>query len=254
LLWTFAIDDEPRFWIEPVGVYGDQVYDMLAALVLGRVRGDISVASIPGWSLDSTRITRGGAIVRQVKVNSLRGIYGWNADAVARQSLAAVNRDARAGGVGQNAVEPEGIESGIPRNDADAVVLGVRESPIISWPRLGLDATPEIERAVIDFLNQIYFRANQQPEISRDRAVSFVATNGYQVAAAFLDAMHDGLQYLDHRIQYSPFARVSGNCWDVIVRFNDASRARRAPVEYRMTVDIADVMPVTVGRLRRWAT
>jgi hypothetical protein len=83
--------------------------------------------------------------------------------------------------------------------------------------------------------------------------LNFAVTNGYQVAAAFLDAMGDGLQCMTYSLAYSPFARVGGNCWDVILRFNDPVVIERASREYRMTVDIADVMPVTVGRLRRWA-
>lgn len=254
LLWTFSMNGEPRYWLDPVGAYGAQVYDMLAALVLGRVRGEVTVASIPGWTFDVIRNTRAGDPLRQVRVNSLRGIYGWDADVVARQSLAAVNRDAQAGGVGRAQVESQVVEPAIARDDADNVVFGLRESSVVTWPRLSLEPTTEIQAAVIDFLNHVYFRSHQQPEVSRDRAINFAATNGYQVAAAFLDAMHAGLQFQSYRTEYSPFARVSGNCWDIILRFNDPKSSRRAPVEYRVTVDIADLMPVTVGRLRRWAT
>jgi uncharacterized LabA/DUF88 family protein len=123
----------------------------------------------------------------------------------------------------------------------------------VTWPRLLEPASPAIATAVEDFLALVYFRADQEPEVSRDRALNFAATNGYQVAVAFLDAMHDGLQYVSYRTEYSPFARVGGMCWDIVLQFNDPIRSTRARREYRMTVDIADVMPVTVGRLRRWA-
>jgi hypothetical protein len=257
LLWTFAINDERRYVITPVGAYGSGVYDMLAALTLGRVRGDIAIASLPGIVTDEITIAVDGTPLRRLKVPSLRGVYGWKAEQVATQSLTAVHNDAMAGGVGtKEAPLPATMTAttAVASDDSDTAVLGLRESPVVIWPRLREEVTPQIQGAVIDFLNQIYFRAAQQPDVSRDRAVSFVATNGYQVSAAFLDAMHDGLQYLDFRTEYSPFARVSGQCWDVIVRFNDPTSARRAPREYRMTVDIADVMPVTVGRLRRWST
>jgi hypothetical protein len=173
------------------------------------------------------------------------------------QSLAAVRSDSLAGGVGHSVTAaPVGTSAAdntaIASDDSDTTILGIHESSVVTWPRLRENSTPQIQSALIDFLNQVYFRTNQLPDVSRDRAISFIATNGYQVAAAFLDAMHDGLQYSDFRTEYSPFARVSGNCWDVIVRFNDPADSKRAPVEYRMTVDIADVLPVTVGRLRRW--
>jgi hypothetical protein len=227
---------------------------MLAALTLGRVRGDIEIASLPGWTLDSLTTAMDGTVLRELRVTALRGVYGWRAAQVAEQSLSSVHRDALAGGVGRRegatAPDADAIVSG---DGTENAVLGISESPVVSWPRLREQPSADVQAAVTDFLQQVYFRADQEPEVTRDRAVNFAATNGYQVAAAFLDAMRDGLQYIGYRTEYSPFARVGGMCWDVIVQFNDPKKGSRAKREYRMTVDIADVMPVTVGRLRRWA-
>lgn len=258
LLWTFAINDERRYMISPVGTYAAEVFDMLTALTLNRVREEVTLASLPGMVTGETVTAMDGTVLQQVKVNSLRGVYGWQPERAAMQSLAAVRSDSLAGGVGHSVTaEPAGTSAAdntaIASDDSDTTILGIHESSVVTWPRLRENSTPQIQSALIDFLNQVYFRTNQLPDVSRDRAISFIATNGYQVAAAFLDAMHDGLQYSDFRTEYSPFARVSGNCWDVIVRFNDPADSKRAPVEYRMTVDIADVLPVTVGRSRRWS-
>lgn len=258
LLWTYAINDERRYMISPVGTYASEVFDMLTALTLKRVRGEITVASLPGIVTGETVIAMDGTVLQRVKVKSQRGVYGWQPEQVATQSLAAVRSDSQAGGVGHSvSATPAGTSAAgntaIVSGDSDTAILGIRESSVLTWPRLRQNSTPKIQSALINFLSQLYFRTNQLPDVSRDRAISFISTNGYQVAAAFLDAMHDGLQYSDFRTEYSPFARVSGNCWDVIVRFNDPADSKRAPVEYRMTVDIADVLPVTVGRLRRWS-
>jgi len=254
LLWTFAINEERRFFVTSSGAFAPEVYDMLAALVLGRASGQIAVASLPGWTVQGTRTAVDGTVLRELRVTSLRGVYGWQAAQVARQSLDAVHRDALAGGAGtrQEDVGPAG--SAIVSGDGtENAVLGINEPTVVTWPRLLEPASPAIATAVEDFLALVYFRANQEPEVSRDRALNFAATNGYQVAVAFLDAMHDGLQYVGYRTEYSPFARVGGMCWDIVVQFNDPIRPTRARREYRMTIDIADVMPVTVGRLRRWA-
>jgi hypothetical protein len=258
LLWTYAINDERRYMISPVGTYASEVFDMLTALTLKRVRGEITVASLPGIVTGETVIAMDGTVLQRVTVKSQRGVYGWQPEQVATQSLAAVRSNSQAGGVGHSvSATPAGTSAAgntaIVSGDSDTAILGIRESSVLTWPRLRENSTPKIQSALINFLSQLYFRTNQLPDVSRDRAISFISTNGYQVAAAFLDAMHDGLQYSDFRTEYSPFARVSGNCWDVIVRFNDPADSKRAPVEYRMTVDIADVLPVTVGRLRRWS-
>lgn len=254
LLWTFAINDERRFFVTSSGAFASEVYDMLAALVLGRVRGQIAVASLPGWTLQGTRTALDGTVLRELRVSSLRGVYGWQAAQVARQSLDAVHGDALAGGVGTRQEEVRPAGSAVVFGDGtENAVLGINEQTVVTWPRLREPASPAIATAVEDFLALVYFRPEQEPDVSRDRALNFVATNGYQVAVAFLDAMHDGLEYVGYRAEYSPFARVGGMCWDIILQFNDPSRHSRARREYRMTVDIADVMPVTVGRLRRWA-
>lgn len=256
LLWTLSINGERRYAVTSSGAFGAEVYDMLAALTLGGVRGEIAVASLPGWTLATTRTAMDGTVLRELRVTSLRGVYGWTAEQVAAQSLDAVHRDANAGGVGRRSASSDaaaGTTAIVSGDGTENAVLGIAESTLVTWPRLREPATPDITSAVVDFLGLVYFRADQEPEITRDRALNFTATNGYQVAAAFLDAMHDGLQFMGYRTEYSPFARVGGLCWDVILLFNDPSRSTRAPREYRMTVDIGDVLPVTVGRMRRWA-
>jgi predicted RNA polymerase sigma factor len=110
-----------------------------------------------------------------------------------------------------------------------------------------------VQLAVQDFLEEIYFRAPQDPSISVERALNLAATNGYQIAMAFLDALNDGLQYQTYGTEYSPFSRVGGNCWEIVLRFKDPARATRGAREYRFTIDVADTLPVAVGRVRRWA-
>ena len=255
LRWLVSINGERRFAATPVGAFAPQIYDMLAALVLGEARGDITVSSLPGWTTDTTVDLMDGTVVRELRMNSLRGVYGWHSAQIARQSAETVHRDALAGQVGRmsDRSQPGETTAIIAGDGTENAVLGLSESPVVSWPRLRAAPSDDVVFAIDQFLHQVYFRDRQEPEISRDRAVNFAATNGYQVAAAFMDAMGDGFEYARYRTEYSPFARVSGLCWDVIVQFFDPNDDQRAMREYRLTVDIADVMPVTVGRLRRWS-
>jgi hypothetical protein len=150
-------------------------------------------------------------------------------------------------------VPPLGSSGGGPASADESSVLEPGGAHPLPWPRLRRPPSPEVEVAVADFLRLVYFRPDQGPEVSRERALNFAATNGYQVSAAFLDAMNDGLEYCDYRLEYSPFARVGGNCWDIVLCFRDPEDSRRADREYRLTVDVVEVLPVTVGRLRAWA-
>lgn len=246
LHWVMRVNGERRYAIRPVGPYAGQVFDMLAALALGKARGEVSVSSVPGWATGDIVVLRDGSHVRELRVNSLRGLYGWQPAQVAAQSLSAVHAHAMDG---PSTPRPAG-----PAVDAgDGAVIGLSESADVQWPRLRERPGPEVEAALADYLQLVSFRSDQEPEVSRERALNFCATNGFQAAMAFADAMADGMEFEDYRLEYSPFARVSGGCWDVVIVFRDPVRGRRALREYRLTVDIGDVMPVSVGRLRRWA-
>ncbi|HXQ73399.1 MAG TPA: hypothetical protein VN844_23055, partial [Pyrinomonadaceae bacterium] len=51
----------------------------------------------------------------------------------------------------------------------------------------------------------------------------------------------------------SPICRPDSDCWDVkLTFFNPARRLDQAREIYRLTIDVSDVVPVTVGQVRRW--
>lgn len=241
LIWLVEINGERRYAVVPAGPFAPRAHDMLAALLLGLARGEVSVISIPGIATGSTVSLRDGTLIPELRVTSLRSVFGWQPRQVAQDSLAVVHRDAQAD------------EAEIPVLSDEDGVFGVGAGQRDQWPRLRQPPTPAIEGAVEDFLSSVYFRAPQAPEFGRERALGFAAVNGYQVATAFLDALHDGLEFTDARVEFSPFARVSGECWDVILRFADPQRTTRSAREYRICVDVSDAQPVTVGRVRRWA-
>ncbi|MFZ4486150.1 MAG: S8 family serine peptidase [Candidatus Nanopelagicales bacterium] len=241
LVWLVDINGERRYAVVPAGPYAPQAHDMMSALLLGLARGEVSVVSIPGLATGRTVSLRDGTSIPELRVTSLRSVFGWQPQQVAQDSLAAVHRDAQDG------------DGETPVSSDEDGVFGVGAGQRDQWPRLRHSPTPAIESAVEDFLSSVYFRAPQSPELGRERALGFASVNAYQVATAFLDAMHDDLEFADARVEFSPFARVSGECWDVIVRFADPQQTTRSAREYRICVDVSDAQPVTVGRVRRWA-
>ncbi|MBQ4797523.1 peptidase S8, partial [Pectobacterium versatile] len=51
----------------------------------------------------------------------------------------------------------------------------------------------------------------------------------------------------------SPVSRPESDCWDVVLEFfNPKERLTAARKLYRYTIDVSDVMPVTIGTLRSW--
>jgi hypothetical protein len=90
-----------------------------------------------------------------------------------------------------------------------------------------------------------------------DRAVNFAATNAYSVAKAFEAALKEKERVeLDSiNVVRSPICRPTSDCWDVELYFFFPDR----PVQtvrkvHRFTVDVSDVVPVTIGPMRSWFT
>lgn len=51
----------------------------------------------------------------------------------------------------------------------------------------------------------------------------------------------------------SPICRPDSDCWDVELQMFDPENERRANRVYRYTVNVSEVLPVTVGTVRTWA-
>lgn len=65
--------------------------------------------------------------------------------------------------------------------------------------------------------------------------------------------MRDKLELDTIEVERSPVCRPESDCWDVKLMFffpeRQVQTVRRA---YRFTVDVSDVVPVTVGAARSW--
>jgi hypothetical protein len=105
-----------------------------------------------------------------------------------------------------------------------------------------------------NFLERVYYEVRNMGQAPSDRAINYLATNAFQVADAFKKAAHDKLTLDSIFAEKSPICRPKSDCWDVVMRFFDPEhRMDRALDEYRLTVDVTDMSPVGIGKLRQWA-
>jgi cyanobactin maturation PatA/PatG family protease len=111
-----------------------------------------------------------------------------------------------------------------------------------------------IRAALRGFLNRVYFDLRNLGRLSPDRAVNFAATNAFQVATAFSDALGGGFELDTITDEPSPYACIDSDAWDVKLKFFDPENSRRAKRVFRYTVDVSDVVPVTLGEVRSWAS
>jgi hypothetical protein len=114
--------------------------------------------------------------------------------------------------------------------------------------------TEKVE-SIRNFLDRVYFELQNLGIRPEDRALNFAATNAFSVAQIFENAIRDQMQLDTIGVNRSPLCRPESDCWDVTLYFFDPKRQlEKARKVYRFTVDVSDIVPVTIGRSRNWAT
>lgn len=119
----------------------------------------------------------------------------------------------------------------------------------------GKDAEAFDRRAaeIRNFLERIYYEVRNVGIAPQERAMNFAATNAFQAGTIFQQAIAEDLKLDAIDVGRSPISRPDADGWDVkLVFFNPAKRLEQARVVYRFTVDVSDIVPVTVGHVRSW--
>jgi hypothetical protein len=70
----------------------------------------------------------------------------------------------------------------------------------------------------------------------------------------YKEAIKQNLKLDKVDVERSAVCRPGSECWDVkLTLFDPVRRYERAREVYRFTVDVSEVIPVTVGRVRNWS-
>jgi cyanobactin maturation PatA/PatG family protease len=111
-----------------------------------------------------------------------------------------------------------------------------------------------IRKTLDGFLNRIYYDLRNLGTTSQDRALNFAVTNAFQAAQTFSQAVAVGMELDSITVEKSPFCRMDSDCWDVKLKFFDPENSRRAKKIFRFTIDVSDLIPVTLGEVRSWSS
>ncbi len=108
-------------------------------------------------------------------------------------------------------------------------------------------------QAVTNFLERVYYELRNPGRESKERAINFAATNAFEVEKVYERAIQEEMELDTIEVEASPLSPPGTDCWDVKLSFffpqRQVQTVRRI---YRFTVDVADVVPVTVGTMRSW--
>lgn len=111
-----------------------------------------------------------------------------------------------------------------------------------------------MSRTLGSFLNRVYYDLRNLGTTSQDRALNFSVTNAFQAASTFSQAVAQGMELDSITVEKSPFCRMDSDCWDVKLKFFDPENSRRAKKIFRFTIDVSDLIPVTLGEVKSWSS
>ncbi|MBA2627422.1 MAG: PatA/PatG family cyanobactin maturation protease [Gemmatimonadales bacterium] len=215
LIWTLNMELTPIYAIEAEGPYAAAVYELLTRLLAGEVAG----SDAPGYV---ERVAIPGRVTgRTAKLHS-----GQLVPVIDCQQL-------------------RGLYGWEVNKLVSAAVAAARDAA-------GSAADIVVAANLREFLTKVYYDLRNLGVTSADRALNFAATNAFQAAHTFATALAEGRVLDTIAVEKSPFCRLDSDCWDVRLRFFDPENDRRARRVFRFTIDVSDVMPVTLGDVRTW--
>lgn len=218
LIWTLNLELTPIYAIEPSGPFARDVYETLQQLLAGKVEAQDSSDYVERVSIPGTL---GG---RTVKLFS--------------EQLVPV-------------VEPENTR-GLYGWKVNTLISAALEA--VQQQQAGARYELTMRKSLQSFLNRIYYDLRNLGTTSQDRALNFAATNAFQAASTFSEAVALGMELDSISVEKSPFCRIDSDCWDVKLKFFDPENDRRAKKVFRFTIDVSDQIPVTLGSVRSWST
>jgi hypothetical protein len=215
--WTLTVDATPVYAIRPAGPFAAEAYKELRRFLRDRLDEGAERISVPGRLAGQADLLVGPRV--PVIAPDLRGTYSWTTRALL---------DAVAG------PPPAPDAPAAAREEHDRRTAGV-----------------------CNFLERVYHEVRNLGLAPPDRALNYAATNAFQIEKIYEAVLKEKERMeLDAvGVTRSPLCRPRSECWDVELAFFFPDRPVQAVRKvYRFTVDVSDVVPVTVGRIRSWFT
>ena len=217
LLWTLEISGLPLYVIRPDGPYTEAVYERLQEYFSEQLEIGKYDKPVSEW------VAVPGVITGQARLFS-------------GQTVPVINP------------EPRGLCNWSREKLIDAAIEAIGCDEDLSDKQ-----KKKIAGLIDEFLDRIYFELRNNGRTSQERALNYAGTNLVEVGGIFIKE-EKARRTLDMiRVEPSSISRPGSDCWDITLAFFNTKR----PLEtvrtiHRYTVDVSDVIPVTVGHTRSW--
>ena len=216
LIWTLNIELTPIYVLQPVGAFAEDIYETLQNMLSGQIEAEDNEGYIERVSITG-RLSDETVKLFSGQILPVVKIYS-------------------------------------PRGMYGWTVNMLIDSALTSISAEREEAEEEaIRKSLRSFLQRVYYDLRNLGQADRDRAINFAATNAFQATASISEAVAVGMELHSIEVEKSPFCRYNSNCWDVKLKFFNPDNTRRAKKVYRFTIDVSDLMPVTLGKVRSWS-
>ena len=213
LIWTLNVDLTPVYAIEAKGGFAAEVYEILLLMLNGQLESEDSDEFVERLSIPALRTNR--------------TVELFSGEVVPVITVR----------------EVRGMY-GWKVNTLVNAALGTVTGEV---------GEEEMRQCLTSFLNRVYYDLRNLGQTSRDRALNFAATNTFQAALTFAEAIATGGELDTIEVEKSPYCRLNSDCWDIKLKFFDPENSHRSHKVFRFTIDVADRVPVTLGEVKSWS-
>lgn len=213
LIWLLNLEQDPIYVLEPKGPFASDIYEMFLLMLAGQLDPETSSAFVERISVSARRTNR-------------------TVELFSEEVVPVVTMPHVRGMHGWN--------------------VGALIDAAFTTISVAAEEEEVLQQYLTSFLNRVYNDLHNVGQTSRDRALNFATTNIYQAVSVFAEAIADGRQLDTIEVEKSPFCRLNSDCWDVKLTFFDPENSRRARKIFLFTIDVADLLPVTLGRIKSW--
>jgi cyanobactin maturation PatA/PatG family protease len=213
LFWTLNLDGTAIYAVIPQGPFASEAHTRLRQFLQEHHSGEVERVSIAGIISGKVQLMNGQIV--PVIHPEIRGMRSWTTQALV------------------------------------GAVMG--PSPVESAPQAEKAAHLEKHAGVRSFLERVYFELRNLGITPQQRAMNHAGTNAFNIERVYESAMKEDMDLDSIEVERSPVCRPDSDCWDVKLLFFFPDRqVQTVRKVYRFTVDVSDVVPVTVGPVRSW--
>ncbi|MBI3866035.1 MAG: PatA/PatG family cyanobactin maturation protease [Planctomycetia bacterium] len=214
LIWTLSLDGTTIYAVVPQGPFAGDAYNRLRQILKEQLTEGVERISVPGVIAGSVRTSSGQYV--PVIIPEIRGLYSWSTTALVETVV--------------------GPTPAVTASDSDKATHSGKTA------------------GVHEFLDRVYFELRNLGITSQERAMNYAGTNAFNIARVYEAAMKDNMELDTIDVERSPICRPESDCWDVkLVFFYPDRQVQTVRKAYRFTVDVSDVMPITIGPVRSWS-